>query len=137
MKHCTTTDALRRLRREAAGRSPSSTFSRDCRGAWVVLLAFWFPAVLCCLVFCESVDVAAAGSVQIHFSHPISGYSVQVSLWEESLTDIFVRIFVAGLTDIFIRIFVAVLLAKANPVFLFRFLVFHCPFGEIQIAIPG
>ena len=137
MKHCTTTDALRRLRREAAGRSPSSTFSRDCRGTWVVLLAFWLPAVLCCLVFCESVDVAAAGSVQIHFSHPISGYSVQVSLWEESLTDIFVRIFVAGLTDIFIRIFVAVLLAKGNPVFLFRFLVFHCPFGEIQIAIPG
>ena len=137
MKHCTTTDALRRLRREAAGRSPSSTFSRDCRGTWVVLSAFWFPAVLCCLVFCESVDVAAAGSVQIHFSHPISGYSVQVSLWEESLTDIFVRIFVAGLTDIFSRIFVAVLLAKGNPVFLFRFLVFHCPFGEIQIAIPG
>ena len=60
-----------------------------------------------------------------------------IRIFVAGLTDIFIRIFVAGLTDIFSRIFVAVLLAKGNPVFLFRFLVFHCPFGEIQIAIPG
>ena len=106
MKRCTTTDALRRSRRGAAGRSPSSTSLRDCRGTWVVMSAFWFPAVLCCLVFCESVDVAAAGSVQMRY---LCG--------EESLA------------DIFIRIFGAVLLAKGNPAFLFSSLVFHCPFG--------